>query len=485
MYVIKYTVLLCVVLGTLGSVMSKSGPESRERRTRGQQRLNYRTLGTKGKAAALKEEQEELELEIQKLANMSDEDDVHPVLQMKDKEGEVEDKDKSPSSAAGPSGNTEDLVVEEVEKGKKDLEAEKLKKNEELKKLQERLRKVSGELEKNESCRTKTRSTKVVKSSKKSNSRSKPKRRHRTPTPSPDTSSSSETSDSEVPATPGRDFSEESEGEESARTSGKGKFIDINVLRNMGGLTRAAEKKLAELGLVSKENTSRQKMKKLCRKESLTRHISLEDLSKCSCTAGKGAKSGITSKATDRVINPQIWPHTALQYDWCGQDVQFDQLNFAKLVGGELEIISSDQIGRTEKRGRIRLLKKCAYYANDFDMNTVRAIYSSIMRRIELGLIGWDSDFGESEQLALTKQLCKERTKKFKKEGEGSQSQVTQQGTWFCHNYNRDKCSYRGDHSGMVRGKNRHLKHICAACYLKVKAELRHPESSTACPLRE
>ena len=91
--------------------------------------MNYKTLGTKGKAAALKEEQKQLKLEIQRLAKRSDEGDKNLDLQKKDNpEGVTGDNGKFPIPVEEPgsSVNTEDLVFEEVDTDKKNAEAEKL-----------------------------------------------------------------------------------------------------------------------------------------------------------------------------------------------------------------------------------------------------------------------------------------------------------------------------------------------------------------------
>ena len=52
--------------------------------------------------------------------------------------------------------------------------------------------------------------------------------------------------------------------------------------------------------------------------------------------------------ATDHVVNPQIWPQTNLQYEYVSKGVTFQQLDFKLFVAGELEIISSKNIGDKE-----------------------------------------------------------------------------------------------------------------------------------------
>ena len=71
----------------------------------------------------------------------------------------------------------------------------------------------------------------------------------------------------------------------------------------------------------------------------------------------KKKKSGINAKASDRVNNPQKWPHSHLQFEHVNKQVKFDELNFQLFVAGELEIISKKDLSSTEKSGRIALLK--------------------------------------------------------------------------------------------------------------------------------
>ena len=54
----------------------------------------------------------------------------------------------------------------------------------------------------------------------------------------------------------------------------------------------------------------------------------------------KRKKSGINANDSDRVKNPQKWPHSHLQFEHVNKQVKFDELNFQLFVAGELEIIS-------------------------------------------------------------------------------------------------------------------------------------------------
>ena len=256
--------------------------------------------------------------------------------------------------------------------------------------------------------------------------------------------------------------------------------VDLGVLRADKKLKSLAIGHLKKLGLVSDYSGSSD-ISSSSSTESETYDSDSDDSEYRgqACAKKNSKKSGMVSKPTDRVRYPQIWAQSALHFD-LGSPCKFEDLNFNKLVAGELEIITSPKITKAERSGRLRLLKKLAIHAESFDISIIRSIYSGVLRQIELGLLDWTSDFANAEQLAITKSLSTKSVKKGKvKNADQSDSSKL---IWFCHNYNKDKCSHKSDHTGMVKGKNRFLRHICAVCYLKDKIELKHPETSSACP---
>ena len=42
----------------------------------------------------------------------------------------------------------------------------------------------------------------------------------------------------------------------------------------------------------------------------------------------KHKKSGINAKSSDKVKDPQLWPHAYLQYEFVNKQVKFDELDF-------------------------------------------------------------------------------------------------------------------------------------------------------------
>lgn len=100
----------------------------------------------------------------------------------------------------------------------------------------------------------------------------------------------------------------------------------------------------------------------------------------------KSLKSGLYKKSSDTVRFPQIWPHSALQYEYVSESVSFMSLDIKMFVAGELEVVLSKRISASEKLGRLKLLKKIMYFANIYEWKALLKFYAAWVRRIEIGL---------------------------------------------------------------------------------------------------
>ena len=152
-----------------------------------------------------------------------------------------------------------------------------------------------------------------------------------------------------------------------------------------------------------------------CRAGALLRTLSLvldsdsepdcvaSDQRRRSTKRGRRLRSGMEARVTDVVINPQFWPHVALPLEQVGKSFAFAELDLRLLVAGELEIIPADSVSRCEKEGRLGLLKDVTYIAGNLGWQAAKNIYSAVVRKIELGLLQWDSDFSSVCQVVLLK----------------------------------------------------------------------------------
>jgi hypothetical protein len=123
---------------------------------------------------------------------------------------------------------------------------------------------------------------------------------------------------------------------------------------------------------------------------------------KCKQSKSK-KKSGIFDRPSDEVVKKQFWPQAKLQFEYAGSKVSFEDLEFNLFVAGELEIISSRNIDKVEKNGRIKLLKKIAYYFELYEWNGVKKMYPHIIRQIDNGIATGKHDFSEVETPLLIK----------------------------------------------------------------------------------
>lgn len=253
--------------------------------------------------------------------------------------------------------------------------------------------------------------------------------------------------------------------------------ISLPQLRKMPDLSRKVNKQMSFLGLVSDSTQSDDSDSS--GKDYTEALVEAPVVKK---SKRKKCKSGLYKKSSDSVLFPQIWPHSALQYEYVSESVDFMSLDIKTFVAGELEIILGKRIPAAEKLGRLRFLKKIMYLANTYEWSALLKFYAAWVRRIEVGLTAWSDDPSEIENLMLAKYPLKNRFQSKK-----SATYLKEQDQiWWCADYNKQRCSFSSStHQKSVKGHMRQVKHICGACYRADKKQLEHPESSSACPYRK
>ena len=151
--------------------------------------------------------------------------------------------------------------------------------------------------------------------------------------------------------------------------------------------------------------------------------------------SNKSHKSGLYKKSSDTVKFPQIWPHSALQFEYVSESVSFMSLNIKMFVAGEREVILSKRIGASEKLGRLKLLKTMMYFANIYEWKALLRFYVAWVRRIEIGLSKWSDNLSEIETPMFACFPLKNRNLS-RKELLKAQDLV-----WWCPDYNKQACS--------------------------------------------
>ena len=132
--------------------------------------------------------------------------------------------------------------------------------------------------------------------------------------------------------------------------------IDINTLRKDKSLRDKARKELKLLELLSDTETDSSESSSSSDSFFDSSDESVSDSKKKKQKHKKKKKPGINAKASDRVRNPQKWPHSHLQFEYVNKQVKYDELDFKLFVAGELEIISDPELSSAERSGRLTLL---------------------------------------------------------------------------------------------------------------------------------
>ena len=208
-----------------------------------------------------------------------------------------------------------------------------------------------------------------------------------------------------------------------------------------------------------------------------------EDNLELGCKHGK-LKSGMLDKAATNIVHKEVWPQRNLMEDWADEDMDFKQLQFEHHIAGEVRTIETCT-HPAEILGRLRLLRRMAYARlRGYDWPMVRKMYAAILRSIEAKEYTWESNFDRFEAILYRRPPVKAA----RSDNEPRRNEVSQK-KWFCREWNKGEgCSKTSPHRALFgTGPNaipRMVVHICAACYMKDRAQRDHPEGHESCPHR-
>ena len=197
-------------------------------------------------------------------------------------------------------------------------------------------------------------------------------------------------------------------------------------------------------------------------------------------------KSGIKAKAEDRVKYPQVWPHSALQGgEFVNKSIKFQDLDFRALVAGEMEICLSGTTGESERNGRMRLLRHLSYMYSPHKWSVLSAVYSTVVRKIELGELTWGSDFTTQIQYAVSLATSsRQETKQGKIQTKPTYRKTGKTEVYFCAEFQRSTCDEEDGHMGKVNGRDVKVRHICGRCWMRRSIKSEHGEHTDLCPLK-
>ena len=254
--------------------------------------------------------------------------------------------------------------------------------------------------------------------------------------------------------------------------------VNLHDLRLNSGLVSTVNKKLSSLGLVqsSDSDDSESSCKDL--------NVGASDQSP-KASKPKKCKSGLYKKSSDSVLFPQLWPHTALQYEYVSDSVEFMSLDIKMFVAGEIEIILGSRTPSAEKAGRLRLLRKLMYFAGIYKWSALLRFYAAWVRKIEVGLSTWSDDSSEIETPMLARYTLS-KSKGGTTQTKGFTAIRDSDQVWWCPDYNKQQCSVgSSSHQKYIKNQMRTVKHICSVCLKTDKKQLEHPKISSACPYKK
>ena len=199
-------------------------------------------------------------------------------------------------------------------------------------------------------------------------------------------------------------------------------------------------------------------------------------------------KSGIVAKASDKVINPQNWPHHFLENDSFAKGLDFDNLNFELFLAGELEIILRCE-WEEERDARLMFLRQLCYMKDVSSWEEVKFTYTVVLGRIEKGRLDWDFPLTEFDRAINWADKLRPRLalqgsggsgKNSKKSGKGGRKGVL---LLWCWDFNQEAgCKKSAPHSTELKGNTVSVEHMCSRCYAADKSKKAHSAASAECP---
>ena len=251
--------------------------------------------------------------------------------------------------------------------------------------------------------------------------------------------------------------------------------LKISDLRKMKNLVKSADKKMSNLGLCRSSEDADSESSSSSSSDDSSLDLSSSDETKRSRRKKKkhsrSKKSGMVKKPSDKVLYPQTWPQSVLQYEFISDKITFEKLDLKLFAASEIEIFLSEKTSSTERKSRLLLLRKILYYANVYEWQGLLNFYAAWLRRIESGLSKWGDDPTIIEIPMLARHVLKKSAEK------------TSDAIFWCPDYNNGKCSVSAkSHQRMIKNRSRTVQHICSTCWRKDRKQLSHPETSSACP---
>ena len=187
---------------------------------------------------------------------------------------------------------------------------------------------------------------------------------------------------------------------------------------------------------------------------------------------------------------PQKWPHNFLNPHFvsCKDKKSYEDLSMSEFCAAYMTILEKES--EDKLMHRIAHLKELMYLSSRFKWRSVLDYHGACLLEIERGQLKW----GESFQLLQSTTLAGNLLVSNNRGGAGAFNSNRSQGAGnnvgkgdgvvFCKAYQTGTCQLPSEHYGIFFGVNRLQKHICGNCWIKMRVQVAHPETSDECPLK-
>ena len=241
-------------------------------------------------------------------------------------------------------------------------------------------------------------------------------------------------------------------------------LVTLPELRAMTSLAQTVDRRVEHLGVGGFDDSE---------SENETDPIQQSGATSAPSSRPGKLKSGREAKATSEVFYPQRWPHSFLCITRAQREVKYEELTLAEFVAGYAQILLCKDITPLERTEREKHLVSLMYFAQQYEWSAVLNFHGSVWLEIERGLVQWGDSYLHLESRTLYGHPLKEK------------SPTSSAPVLFCRDYQREQCISVKDHFGFIRGERKWLKHICAACWTRLRKQESHREHSSDCPLKD
>ena len=242
-------------------------------------------------------------------------------------------------------------------------------------------------------------------------------------------------------------------------------LVTLPELRAMTDLAQTVDRRVDQLGVACSDDSESENESDPLQHSAAT--------SAPSARPGK-LKSGREAKATSEVLYPQRWPHSFLCLTRARCEVKSEELTLAEFVAGYAQILLCKDISPLERTEREKHLVSLMYFVQQYEWSAVLNFHGFVLLEIERGLVQWGNSFLHLESRTLYGHPLQEK----------SPTSSSSAPVLFCRDYQREQCISVRNHFGFIRGERNWLKHICAACWTRLRKQESHRENSSDCPLK-